>query len=35
MDFRDLPVPHDDGHFISDKVSRTVELIRKYDPNLM
>lgn len=34
MDFRDLPVPHDDGHFISEKVSRTVELIRQYDPNL-
>jgi hypothetical protein len=34
MDFKDLPVPHDDGHFISDRVSRTVELIRQYDSNL-
>lgn len=34
MDFRSLPVPHDDGHFISEKVSRTVELIRQYDSNL-
>lgn len=34
MDLNDLPVPHDDGHFISDRVSRTVQLIRQYDPNL-
>lgn len=29
-----LPVPHDDGSFISQRVSRIVELIRDYDPNL-
>lgn len=30
----DLPVPHDDGSFVSAKVSRVVEAIRDYDPNL-
>lgn len=30
----DLPAVHDNGEFISAKVSRIVELIREYDPNL-
>lgn len=30
----DAPTAHDDGHFISAKVSRIVELIREYDPRL-
>lgn len=30
----DLPTVHDDGHFISAKVSRIVELIREYDHRL-
>jgi hypothetical protein len=30
----DLPAVHDDGSFISARVSRIVELIREYDPNL-
>ena len=30
----DLPTVHDDGHFISAKVSRVVELIREYDHHL-
>jgi hypothetical protein len=30
----DLPAAHDDGHFISGKVSRIVELVREYDSNL-
>lgn len=30
----DLPVPHDDGSFVSAKVSRVVEAIRDYDRNL-
>lgn len=29
-----LPVPHDDGSFISAEVSRVVEAIRDYDPEL-
>jgi hypothetical protein len=31
----DLPEVHSDGSFISANVSRVVELIREYDPNLM
>lgn len=30
----DLPTVHDNGEFISAKVSRIVELIREHDPNL-
>lgn len=30
----DLPTAHNDGHFISAKVSRIVELIREYDHRL-
>jgi hypothetical protein len=30
----DLPTAHDDGHFISGKVSRIVELVREYDSRL-
>jgi hypothetical protein len=30
----DLPAVHEDGSFISARVSRIVELIREYDPNL-
>jgi|SRR6187455_1413143 len=30
----DLPTAHDDGHFISAKVSRVIELIREYDNRL-
>lgn len=30
----DLPTVHEDGSFISARVSRIVELIREYDPNL-
>jgi len=30
----DAPTAHDDGHFISAKVSRIVELIRQYDDRL-
>jgi GTPase Era involved in 16S rRNA processing len=33
LDF-DVPVPHDDGSMISEKISRIVELIREYDENL-
>lgn len=29
-----LPVPHDDGHFISAEISRIVELIREYSQYL-
>lgn len=29
-----LPVPHDDGSFISEKVSRIAELVREYDHNI-
>ena len=32
--YADAPVAHDDGRFISAKVSRIVELIRGYDPRL-
>lgn len=31
---KDLPVPHEDGSWVSEKVSRIVELIREYDHNL-
>lgn len=34
MDVIDIPVPHEDGSFVSERVSRIVELIREYDPNL-
>jgi hypothetical protein len=30
----DLPTVHSDGHFISAKVSRVIELIREYDHHL-
>jgi hypothetical protein len=30
----DLPTVHDDGHFISARVSRVIELIREYDHRL-
>lgn len=30
----DLPVPHSDGRWINERVSRIVEIIRDYDPNL-
>lgn len=29
-----LPVPHEDGSFVSARVSRLVELIREYDPSV-
>lgn len=29
-----LPVPHEDGSFISSKISRLVEIIRDYDHNV-
>lgn len=29
-----LPVPHDDGSFISEKVSRIAEMVREYDHHL-
>lgn len=34
MDLNSLPVPHDDGHFISERVSRVVEIIRETWPML-
>jgi hypothetical protein len=34
MDLIDLPVPHVDGRFVSGRVSRIIELIREYSPNL-
>jgi hypothetical protein len=34
MDLRNLPVPHDDGHFISERVSRVVDIIRETWPML-
>ena len=34
MRVMDLPVAHEDGSFVSEKVSRIVELIREYDPRL-
>lgn len=30
----DLATPHSDGHWINDKVSRIVELIREYDEHI-
>ena len=30
----DLPVPHEDGSFVSERISRIVELIRDYDSRL-
>lgn len=30
----DLPVPHEDGSFISERVSRVAELVRDYDHHL-
>ncbi len=29
-----LPVPHEDGSFVSERVSRLVEIIREYDRNV-
>jgi hypothetical protein len=29
-----LPVPHEDGSFVSERVSRLVEIIRDYDRNI-
>ena len=34
MFVKDLPVPHEDGSWVSEKVSRIIELIREYDSNL-
>lgn len=34
MDLGSLPVPHDDGHFISERISRVVEIIRETWPML-
>ena len=34
MDVIDLPIAHEDGSFVSAKVSRVVELIREYDHRL-
>lgn len=34
MDLQGLPVPHDDGHFISERISRVVEIIRETWPML-
>lgn len=34
LDLANLPVPHDDGRFISEKVSRIAELVREYDPTI-
>jgi hypothetical protein len=34
MYVQDIPVPHEDGSFVSEKISRIVELIREYDPKL-
>jgi hypothetical protein len=28
----ELPIPHEDGSFVSERVSRIVEIIRDYDP---
>ena len=30
----DIPVPHSDGRWINERVSRIVEIIKDYDPNL-
>lgn len=34
MDLGSLPVPHEDGHWINEEISRTVEIIRQVWPNL-
>lgn len=34
MFVQDIPVPHEDGSWVSQKVSRIIELIHEYDPNL-
>lgn len=34
LDLANLPVPHADGSFISERVSRIVEVIRDYDSTL-
>jgi hypothetical protein len=34
MDLNNLPVPHEDGHWINEEISRTVEIIRQKWPNL-
>lgn len=34
MDFASLPVPMEDGHWVNERVARTVELIRQYDHRL-
>lgn len=30
----DIAAPHEDGHWISERVSRIVEIIKDYDPNI-
>lgn len=30
----DLPIPLSDGHWVSAKVNRVVEILKEYDPNL-
>jgi hypothetical protein len=34
VDLGSLPVPHDDGHFISERISRVVDIIRETWPML-
>lgn len=34
MFVQDLPVPHQDGSWVSERISRVVDLIREYDPRL-
>jgi len=34
MFVQDLPVPHEDGSWVSERISRIVDLIREYDPRL-
>lgn len=34
MDTTNLPIPLSDGHWISAKVARTVEILKEYDPKL-
>jgi len=34
QDLRELPVPMDDGHWISERVERTAHLVRQYDERL-
>jgi len=34
QDLRELPVPMDDGHWISERVERTAYLVRQYDERL-